>query len=409
MFNAAFAETGRAARYTRISTLNDSDIIDLARRLKVSGMNITAPFKETIVRFLDHMDVNATACGAVNTVSLCENRLNGFNTDVVALVQLLTQHLGTLTSRRTIVLGAGGSARAACQALVRCKAASITIANRGLARAQALAAQYGASAVTLGKVNGCLEKTDLLIACVPKGVFVPDLSLLPGHALVVDAAYPNSPLTEAAQKYGLQCINGEQWLLAQGSESYRRFFNEQAPREMVLPTHHDTPYRKNNLFLIGYMGAGKSAVGRALAKQRGLDFVDIDLLVEAEAGMSIARIFNECGESRFREIERRALQNVRRCKRQVAVACGGGTILDPENREFIVAEGFPVWLYAPVETLAKRASDCGRPLGASHGSAEFFDTYARREPIYKSIAELVVPSTTGTVEDVAQVINAALG
>jgi shikimate kinase len=102
-----------------------------------------------------------------------------------------------------------------------------------------------------------------------------------------------------------------------------------------------------HLVLIGLMGAGKTSVGSECARRLRRDFVDTDDLVVRTADMTIASIFAEGGESRFRAIEREVVTDVCASPRPLVIACGGGTVLDPENRRALRGSGIVVWLRAP--------------------------------------------------------------
>ena len=113
------------------------------------------------------------------------------------------------------------------------------------------------------------------------------------------------------------------------------------------------------LYLIGFMGAGKSAAARELAQRWGVEQVDLDAAIAARAGRSIAEIFASEGEPTFRELETRELQ----ATRAPIVACGGGLPLKRANREWMRLHGRSVWLDAPLATLRRRVeSAADRPL-----------------------------------------------
>lgn len=116
------------------------------------------------------------------------------------------------------------------------------------------------------------------------------------------------------------------------------------------------------IFLVGFMGAGKTTVGRALARHLRYDFFDLDEVIEKQAGKSIQAVFAELGESRFRRFEREAIQSCREMVRTV-IALGGGAYVSAENRTSLRAIGRTVWLDCPLEVCLRRISgDRSRPL-----------------------------------------------
>lgn len=160
-----------------------------------------------------------------------------------------------------------------------------------------------------------------------------------------------------------------------------------------------------NVYLVGMPGSGKSAVGRALARRLSLPFVDLDEEVEASAGAAPAEIFAEGGEPRYRELEKAALSHISARNRAV-VACGGGTVIDPDNRTIMRASGAVIWLRAPLEYLKRRdLVGPARPLLRTDADLERL--WREREPIYREVADHAVDATE-TPDDVADAIVAVL-
>lgn len=118
------------------------------------------------------------------------------------------------------------------------------------------------------------------------------------------------------------------------------------------------------VFLIGYMGCGKTTLGEVLARQMGLRFIDLDEFIEARQGMSIVKIFDEMGESRFRELETEALNEVA-AMTDVIVGCGGGTPCHADNMALMNRAGMTVWLTTSPERITDRLllpeQKCKRP------------------------------------------------
>jgi shikimate kinase len=144
-----------------------------------------------------------------------------------------------------------------------------------------------------------------------------------------------------------------------------------------------------NLVLVGPMGAGKSAIGRRLAERLGLPFADLDDDIEAATGAAIPLIFDCEGEPGFRARERAALQE-RLAGAGLALATGGGAVLDPLNRRLLRERGYVVWLRSAVDTQLERLSRCGhRPLLQQADRGDVLRRLAtEREPLYQEVADL---------------------
>lgn len=138
--------------------------------------------------------------------------------------------------------------------------------------------------------------------------------------------------------------------------------------------------KTDKLYLVGFMGAGKSSVARALARRIDWRALDVDELIEQREHQTVASIFNKRGESYFRATERAVLVDLL-SRRHLVVATGGGTFVDPENRAVINSDGLSVWLDVPIDKLIARVpSDGRRPLAADR--AEFERLYQVRRATY---------------------------
>jgi shikimate kinase len=141
--------------------------------------------------------------------------------------------------------------------------------------------------------------------------------------------------------------------------------------------------QEKSIALVGLMGAGKSTVGRRLAKRIGLPFADADHEIEAAAGLSIAEIFERYGEAHFREGERRVLARLIDGPPRV-IATGGGAFMNDETRALLLARCTAIWLDAEIETLAERVGRRGhRPLLKGKDPAALLRVLAEvRNPVY---------------------------
>jgi shikimate kinase / 3-dehydroquinate synthase len=155
-----------------------------------------------------------------------------------------------------------------------------------------------------------------------------------------------------------------------------------------------------HLALIGFMGAGKSTLGREAAELIGLSFVDVDELVAEEYGDTIAELFARDGEDRFREVEEEWAVSMLEAPDARVLALGGGAIESPRTRETLRAHARTVWVDVPLETSWERAQGTARPLAQDEG--RFAELYERRRPLYEAAADFVA-------HDLDDVILAAAG
>lgn len=163
-----------------------------------------------------------------------------------------------------------------------------------------------------------------------------------------------------------------------------------------------------NIILIGFMGAGKSSVGRLLARRLGRRFVDLDCLIEQAAGLSIPEIFARYGEAGFRAREKAAVARAARLHNAV-IATGGGVVLDPDNIRMLQRSGVLVWLTAKPETILERTSrNAGRPLlRCDDPGSRIRQLLTEREPLYQ-VADYTVDTNLATPQQVVEQIMAQL-
>jgi shikimate kinase len=155
------------------------------------------------------------------------------------------------------------------------------------------------------------------------------------------------------------------------------------------------------IYLVGFMGAGKTSVGLRVAELLAWGFLDLDGEIEKGQGESIRSIFMKLGEGAFREMERAALEKASRGTR-IVVALGGGTFCGDENRGIIAATGISIWLDVPIETLYRRcAGEETRPLFASRSEME--QLLEKRRPFYQQ-STIRIDAGDRTVDDLAQLI-----
>ena len=168
-----------------------------------------------------------------------------------------------------------------------------------------------------------------------------------------------------------------------------------------------------NLILIGYRACGKTCVGKKVSGFLGLPFYDTDELIQGKAGKTVRQIVQEGGWPAFRKSEKAAIGEVAR-QDGVVIALGGGAVMESGNVEALKGKGCFVWLQAEEETLRERmkgdgASPDQRPPLMIPGKGDERGLLAKRSPVYRALADLVIDTTGKSIDEVAEEILAALG
>ncbi|HHJ14047.1 MAG TPA: shikimate kinase AroK [Gammaproteobacteria bacterium] len=160
-----------------------------------------------------------------------------------------------------------------------------------------------------------------------------------------------------------------------------------------------------NFFLVGPMGAGKSTIGRQLARALGREFIDSDREIERRTGVDIPLIFELEGESGFRKREHDIIDELTK-RSGIVLATGGGAVLDPDNRRHLASRGRVIYLKTSVEQQLQRTTrDRNRPLLQTPNPRERLQQLlAEREPLYRELADLVIETDGCRVRDVVQKI-----
>ncbi|MEE8312367.1 MAG: shikimate dehydrogenase [Candidatus Binatia bacterium] len=248
MHNAAFEALGLDYVYVplRPTAGTIGEAVGAIRALGLVGVNVTVPFKQDVIEHLDSVSDEARAVGAVNTIVAGKGgRLAGANTDVEGFAGALRAHGVRLRGKRALLIGAGGAARAVVQSLVAGGAADVVIANRTLARARSLAADFDAGMLHARGLDA-LEDADLL---ADRNVVINSTSVglketaFAGYSIEAtaadcvhfDLAYGKEPtaFAAAAERAGRPVIDGRYMLLYQGTAAFKLFTGRKAPTDVM--------------------------------------------------------------------------------------------------------------------------------------------------------------------------------
>ncbi len=411
MFNGIFERQSIPAVYARLAASTAEEAIFLFKQLRLSGMNVTAPFKQDIIQYLDIVEPAAVRIGGVNTVVREKERLKGYNTDYIGVVESLKKNNIPIRDRKCVILGAGGAGRAAAYGLVKEKA-NVIIVNRTFSTARVVARSFGGKrcrAERIERLEEVLKSSDILVSTLAADIDIVPATWLRKDLVVMDANYKKSFLSEKAQNRGCQVIKGEAWLLNQAVPAFQYFLgataNETVVEIMRKALLSSPPGKPKNIALVGFMGSGKSAAGKILASQMGFSFKDLDELIEAKEGRSIPDIFKTDGEDYFRKIEKTLLKTELESHFGVVYACGGGVVIDKQNREILKQNALVIWLYSTIDTALKRILPGTRPLlDSDDPKKKAQEILNKRMAAYAAAADLIV-SSEKTADKVAEKIH----
>lgn len=370
------------------------------------GLNVTIPYKREAAQLADEVSERVVRLGVANTlVRRADGTIYADNSDVLGFAWMLERfcerHLGAtapeaLCGRKALVLGSGGASQAVRAALEDSGAQVVTISRTGDETYETLAERH-ADAVLL--VN--TTPVGMYPNCPASPVASGELERLSGLRGVLDVVYnpERTGLTLAADELGIPSESGLAMLVAQARFSSELFQGHAIGDEVLEAIEAELRGLTGNVVLIGMPGAGKTSCGKRLARLLGRPFVDIDDAIQQETGRSAGQIIREDGEGAFRAIETRVTGAY--CSRSgMVIACGGGVVCRPENRDLLRQNGRVVLIDRP---LGELSSD-GRPVSQARGVKALAE---ERGHLYHEWADVIL-KCTGSAQSDAELVRELL-
>lgn len=392
--------------------------VDGAFQLNILGLNVTVPHKNDVIASLSSVSDEGLAIGAVNTLVRTENGYRGYNTDMLGLTREIKSYGIELEGRKVIILGAGGAARAVAYMCMAEKASEIYILNRTLEKATEIAEHmnsfFGRQTIRAMKLSDWreLEGKYIVIQSTSIGLkpdneraVIEDEDFYRMIDTGVDLIYSpfETKFMKLCRRNGAKAYNGLKMLLYQGIIAYE-LWNDISVSEEVADQVYEVLEKnaRNNTVLTGFMGCGKSTVGKSLAKATGRDFLDVDKYIVDKAGCSISRIFAEHGEEYFRALETEALNEIYNTVTGTVISTGGGLPMRKVNRDILNRLGEVVYLDVSPDCVYERLKDdTTRPLLQSENPMERIEELLGfRRPVYLDGADRTVNVSYRTVEDI---------
>lgn len=357
------------------------------------GMNVTIPYKETVIPYMAQLSDSAKKIGSVNTVTrLADGTFYGDNTDYYGFVYLLESADFDVKDKKVIVLGNGGASKTAVCVCRDKGAAEVTVISR---RSQ-----------TDNYSN--IEKhrdADYIINTTPVGMYpnngeAPvDLSIFTQCNGVADLIYNPSKtkLLLDAEKLSIPAANGLTMLCAQAVKAAESFTSTKYPESKASEITKELEKQMLNIVLVGMPGCGKSTAGKLLSQLLGREFVDTDELIVKNEGRPIPEIFEAEGEEYFRNAEALAVSQAGKQSGKI-IATGGGAVLREENKDALRQNSVVVFLRRDLSQL----DTSGRPLSKS---GRLNEMYTKRLPHYEAVCDINVEVSQDANETAERILK----
>lgn len=344
-----------------------------------SGINVTVPYKQAVIPYLDTLTPLATKLGAVNTIVRKGEKLIGHNTDYFGFQYMLKQLSMEISGKKALVLGSGGASKTVCAVLQDQGSQVVVISRNGEHNYDNLSNHTDAA---------------LIVNTTPVGMYPEvghaplSLTGFPKLEGVLDVIYnpARTALLLEAERLGIPALNGLSMLVAQAKEAAEWFSGVSISNETIQPILNRLEQDMKNIVLIGMPGCGKSTIGKILSAKTGRKLVDADAAIVERARKSIPEIFAEDGETAFRALETEILSTLGK-QSGLIIATGGGCVTKNRNFPLLHQNGSIFWIQRNLEALATD----GRPLSQANPLEQM---YRIRKPMYTAFADFCVSNNT---------------
>ena len=374
--------------------LMEDEIESFFEKKEFNAINVTIPYKQTVIPYLDSLSDVAKRIGAVNTIINKNGKLYGYNTDYYGMKALINKIGIDVKEKKVLILGTGGTS----------KTARVLTEDMGADEIITVSRKKAENYITYEEAVKYHSDADVIINTTPSGMY-PDCDSVPIDITafnklegVLDAVYNPlcTNLVMNAKRKGIKAECGLYMLVMQAVVAVEKFLDTKIPQTVADSVFSSVYASKENIVLTGMPGSGKSTVGK-LMNIDGFSFVDTDEEIVKRCGCSIKELIDKKGEKYFRDLETEVIKNISSKGCQI-ISTGGGAVLREENVLYLKRNGKLFFIDANPDRLCPTDD---RPL--SDTSEKLKKLYDERIDIYKSTADVVVPDMT-TPDDEAEYI-----
>ena len=366
------------------------ELEDFLKSGEFDGLNVTIPYKKSVMPYCAELSPTAAQIGSVNTiVRRSDGSLYGDNTDAFGFENLIVHNGIEVKGKNALVLGTGGASVTA-QAVLKNLGASevVVISRKGEDNYENIAKHADAEIIANTTPVGMYPNN---------GKAAVDLTQFPELSGVLDVVYnpARTALLLQAEKLCIPCAGGLYMLVSQAKRSCELFTGKSIPDSEIDRIERVLSHQMQNIVIIGMPGSGKTAVSTMLAERLGRKIFDTDTIVSEKAGMTIPEIFAAQGEAGFRKLETEATAEVGKLSGNI-ISTGGGVVTVADNYELLHQNGVIVWIERDTNKLARD----GRPISLS---SDLNELYAARLPLYERFADIKADNN-GDINDTVNAI-----
>lgn len=365
-----------------LKELSPSELEIFLKKRDFKGINVTIPYKQAVIPYLDNIDDSAKAIGAVNTIVNRNGKLFGYNTDFGGFKALVEQCGISVSGKKAVILGNGGTSHTA-EAILKSLGAQTVLKTD-------LSCSNGA--ITNDEAVRLHPDTEILINTTPMGMFpnigtfALDPSKFPNLKAAIDVVYNplKTEFIKRAEMLKIPAKGGLYMLVMQAILAYEHFFDTSVPKERAAAIYREIYNSKQNIVFIGMPGCGKTTVGKLLSEKLSRPFFDSDSVITENSKRSIPEIFKNDGENAFRKLEHDTIFELSK-KTGSIIATGGGAVLNFENILNLSKNGKIYFIDRPLKNLVPTED---RPTASSVSDIE--KRYNERYKLYCLYADKII-------------------
>ena len=366
--------------------LSPNELEIFLKKKDFNAINVTIPYKEKVIPYLDYISKEAEEIKAVNTIVNKDGKLYGYNTDYYGVKELLKKKKINTSNNKVLILGTGGSSKTVTAVLKEQSPSEIIYVSRTKTD----------NTITYAEAITLHNDANIIINTTPCGMYpnnddlIIDINHFKKLNAVVDIVYNplHTRLIVEAKLKNITCIGGLYMLITQAIYANALFMNKKVNTKIINQIYKKIFNEKNNIVLIGMPSAGKTTIGRVLATRLNKDFVDIDQLIIEKINMDINSYFKEYGEEAFRKLEAKIIKDVSK-DNNLVISTGGGAILNEENMKNLKNNGFVFFINRFITNLIPTDD---RPL--SSNQKDLNKLYKERLPLYKKYADYEIDNNS---------------
>ena len=376
--------------------LDEDEIRPFFEKKAFAAINVTIPYKQTVIPYLDEVSDVAKRIGAVNTIVNRDGRLCGYNTDYYGMKALIEKAGIDMDGKKVLILGTGGTS----------KTAGVVAADMGAAEILTVSRRKAEGRITYAEAESRHADAQVIINTTPSGMYPDcgsrpiDISAFDALEGVIDAVYNplSTNLILDARKKGAKAEGGLYMLVMQAVVAAEKFLGTTIAKDAADEVYASVLASKENIVLTGMPGSGKSTVGRLLHIE-GFEFIDTDAEIEKRCGCAIKDLIRTKGEEYFRDLESEVIRDAASGSCRI-ISTGGGAVLREENIRCLKRSGKIYFINAALQRL-RATSD--RPL--SDTDEKLAALYAQRLGVYQSTADVVVPDMAEPEAEAAYILK----